>query len=46
MEQKMTYEELQNEYQKVKTELVESKATIENLQLELNNLKRIVFGTR
>ena len=42
----MTYEELQNAYKNVSKELANAKIKIENQQVELNNLRRIVFGTR
>lgn len=42
----MTYEELKNAYQNVSAELANAKVQIENQQIELNNLRKIVFGSR
>ena len=42
----MTYEELQKAYKNVSAELANAKVKIENQQIELNNLRRIVFGSR
>ena len=45
-EQKMTYEELQKAYKNVSEELANARVKIENQEIEINNLRRIVFGTR
>ena len=42
----MTYEELQKAYKNVSEELANARAKIENQEIEINNLRRIVFGTR
>ena len=43
---KMTYEELQKENERLNQELFDTKIKYENTKLELDNLKRIFFGKK
>ena len=45
MEQK-TYDELQNENEKLKKEVTQKNIEIENLKLHINQLNRYIFGSK